>query len=322
MNSIKSTAILVQATIIALSIVTSLPGCGESSSEHKSNETECPAGQTVCSGACCDAGPDDCSGGACLTQPQDCGKNETQCGDSCCNDDTHECDKGVCKPIKPLCTAGEVNLSNSCKACAADNAQWIPRIGAACSEDGGSICDGLGKCAKWKSVATGVRHTCGVTESGTAMCWGDNSYGQLGNGKGGEYGTKSQVPQAVVGLETGVVAISAGGGHSCAVTSAGSVECWGQHIFMQFFGEETISNMNAVPAQVLGPESGAVAVSSGHGHACALTSAGGAMCWGWNFFGQLGDGTRIDNEIPQPVLGIESGVVAIAGGGQSSCAIS
>ncbi|MCL2825641.1 MAG: hypothetical protein FWD57_16735, partial [Polyangiaceae bacterium] len=199
---------------------------------------------------------------------------------------------------------------------------WIPRIGAACSEDGGSICDGLGKCAKWKSVATGVRHTCGVTESGTAMCWGDNSYGQLGNGKGGEYGTKSQVPQAVVGLETGVVAISAGGGHSCAVTSAGSVECWGQHIFMQFFEEETISDLNAVPAQVLGPESGAVAVSSGYGHACALTSAGGAMCWGWNFSGQLGDGTRIDNETPQTVLGLEAGVLAVTGGTYFSCAIS
>jgi hypothetical protein len=74
-------------------------------------------------------------------------------------------------------------------------------------------------------IAAGANHSCAVLSNGTVNCWGDNSYGQLGNGTSGGI---SRTPVAVSGIST-ATAIVAGGTHSCARLSDGTVRCWGRN---------------------------------------------------------------------------------------------
>jgi alpha-tubulin suppressor-like RCC1 family protein len=165
------------------------------------------------------------------------------------------------------------------------------------------------------NVAAGFFHTCARTTADGVKCWGQNAYGQLGDGTNME----RDVPVDVSGLTSGVTAIAAGQYHSCAVTSAGGAKCWGNNGSGQV-GDGTRFNTRSVPVDVVGL-SGTARLAAGFSHTCALTSTGGVKCWGDNSAGQVGDGTADVRLTPVGVSGLASGVAAIALGGSHSCAV-
>lgn len=163
------------------------------------------------------------------------------------------------------------------------------------------------------AVAAGDRHNCIVTSAGAVMCWGLNTYGQLGNGT---TGTSTQ-PATVIGLASGISAVSTSPYHSCALTTAGTVKCWGYNMYGQL-GNGTQNNSNT-PVDVIGL-TGAVAISNGYFHTCALLATGNIKCWGYNGQLQLGNGTGTSTSTPVSVIGV-SGVSSIASGGYHSCVV-
>ena len=165
------------------------------------------------------------------------------------------------------------------------------------------------------AVKAGSYHTCALTTGGGVVCWGYNNYGQIGDGTT----TQRPTPTPVSGLNAGVLALSAGGYHSCVLTAGGGVTCWGRNDSGQI-GDGT-SATRRPPTPVTGLASGVAVLAAGGWHSCALTTSGGVVCWGDNENGQLGDGTTTTRLTPTPVIGLQSGVAAVAAGTYSTCAL-
>ncbi|PYP50531.1 MAG: chromosome condensation regulator RCC1 [Gemmatimonadetes bacterium] len=142
------------------------------------------------------------------------------------------------------------------------------------------------------AVSSGGQHTCGITPAGAAYCWGNNGYGQLGSGTTSYADTAN--PVLVSGALT-FAAVSSGAFHTCGVTRAGAVYCWG-HNSVGELGNGTMTD-SATPVAVSGGLT-VSAVSGGYSSTCALTAAGTAYCWGYNGYGQLGNGTTRSSSVP------------------------
>jgi len=190
------------------------------------------------------------------------------------------------------------------------------------SDSAGVVCLGSsaidqsqsGRWEGFKSIAVGTSHVCGLTASGGVKCWGGNMLGALGDGT-----TENRpAPADVSGMASGVAAVAAGVDFTCAVQTGG-VKCWGSNDIGQL-GDGTYTG-SLIPVAVSGLDSGVAGVAVGVFHACAWKTNGEAWCWGENTFGQLGDGTQINNPIPVNVTGISGGVKAIAVGGNHTCAV-
>jgi alpha-tubulin suppressor-like RCC1 family protein len=148
------------------------------------------------------------------------------------------------------------------------------------------------------ALAAGDSHTCAVTGAGGGVkCWGWNGNGQLGDGTT----TNHSTPVDVSGLTGGVTEVAAGYWHTCAVTGAGGVKCWGNNLYGQL-GDGTTISRSGTPVDVSGLASGVAALAAGGRHACVVTSAGGVKCWGDNGFGQLGDDTLAQRRTPVDVV--------------------
>lgn len=152
-----------------------------------------------------------------------------------------------------------------------------------------------------------------LKSDGTVWAWGQNNYGQLGNGTTPD----SNTPVAVSNL-AGVVAISCGYWHSLAVKSDGTVWGWESNFWGQLGNGTIFVNANT-PGPVSGL-TGVVGIGGGLIHSLALKSDGTVRAWGHNSYGELGNCTNTNSNVPVQVRGL-AGVTAIAGAGQHSLAL-
>ena len=171
------------------------------------------------------------------------------------------------------------------------------------------------------AISSGDYHTCAILDDASVNCWGENNYGQLGDGTTTQRNTPTQTSS--LGAGRTVVAISSGDEHTCAVLDDASVSCWGHNSLGQL-GDGTNTN-RGIPTQTssLGTNRGAVAISSGGIHTCALLDNESVSCWGWGYLGQLGDGTNTNRNTPTQIssLGTGRAAVAISSGRYHACAI-
>jgi len=165
-------------------------------------------------------------------------------------------------------------------------------------------------------ISGGASHTCALLSDGGVKCWGGNSFGQLGD----MTNTGKFTPVDVYGLSSGVVKISAGRGHTCALLSTGGVKCWGHNAFGQV-GDGTRTNSNA-PVDVPGLSSGVSDISASlFMHTCAVLGTGNVKCWGYNDHGQLGDGIKNYRTTPVDVSDTTSRYLKVSAGYMHTCGL-
>jgi alpha-tubulin suppressor-like RCC1 family protein len=162
------------------------------------------------------------------------------------------------------------------------------------------------------SVVAGANHTCVAMTNGAAKCWGRNLYGALGDGTT----TQRSTPVAVSTLSSGVMAITTGDWHSCALLGAGTIRCWGRNYDGAVGDGSTTDRLT--PVAVTGIASGATSIDAGGDHSCAIVSSA-AKCWGRNAAGQLGNGTTTSSSSPVDVSSLTD-VMQLAAGFNFTCA--
>jgi len=172
------------------------------------------------------------------------------------------------------------------------------------------------------AVSARVWEACALLGDGTARCWGENDYGQLGNGTSAGPETChglacSTTPVAVAGLSD-AIAVSVGYNFACALLSGGTVKCWGDGTQGQL-GNGAMA-VSLTPVAVAGLTA-ATAIATGDYSACALLADGSVACWGDNTWGVLGN-VDAGNPAPSPisVTGLTD-VIAVSMGHESACAV-
>ncbi|HXI34300.1 MAG TPA: Ig-like domain-containing protein [Gemmatimonadales bacterium] len=169
-------------------------------------------------------------------------------------------------------------------------------------------------------AAATIGHACGLTPAGDAYCWGLNNEGQVGNGiEFTDY--EDSVPRLVVGGHK-FLELAVGNLHSCGVTTAHEIYCWGDDSRGELgSGKSTTYGFTATPTLVAGGLSwDHVSVSGGFSFSCGLTTTGAAYCWGANEYAQLGDNSTSDDSVPTAVVGGTT-FTSIAVGWTQTCAI-
>jgi alpha-tubulin suppressor-like RCC1 family protein len=147
---------------------------------------------------------------------------------------------------------------------------------------------------KVKELSVGREHVCALLDGDEARCWGNGSYGQLGQDSKENIGYKSGDMSKLGAIHLGkkVVKLSAGDLHTCALLEDGEVKCWGYGSAGQL-GQDSkedigdkLGDMAKLRPVSLGQK--ALQVSAGRVHTCALLKSGEVKCWGRGEFGQLG----------------------------------
>jgi alpha-tubulin suppressor-like RCC1 family protein len=199
---------------------------------------------------------------------------------------------------------------------------------------------GMGRTAA--ALAAGASYTCAILDHGVVKCWGANGGGQLGQGDTTTRGDgPGEMGDSLLPIDLGTgrtaVALAAGDAYNCVLLDNGTVKCWGYGLFGQL-GQGDTSNRGDGPGEMgdsllpidLGTGRTAVALAAGSLHTCAILDNGTVKCWGWNYYGQLGQGDANDRgdgpgQMGDNLLPVDLGTgrtaVALAVGSLHTCAV-
>ncbi len=247
--------------------------------------------------------------GATCVNPNVDPKNCGACGKKC----AISCSGGACVHASQI-ALGTLHtcarMDDGSAKCWGDNTNGQLGDGSTQNKTSPTSVSGLSKAAEI-SLGQGT-HTCARLSDGTAMCWGYNARGQLGDGTMQDKTT----PTMVLGLSK-VAQISIGAAHTCARITDGTVKCWGSNANGELGGPVQDTSK---PAPVPGL-SNVAEISVGGAHTCARITDGTVKCWGYNADGQLGNGMEDGKPTfspPTPVLAL-SNVAQITLGQSHTC---
>jgi alpha-tubulin suppressor-like RCC1 family protein len=173
--------------------------------------------------------------------------------------------------------------------------------------------------AQFALVALGDNHACAIrAPDASVVCWGDNTYGQIGNG-GGMPSYASPQPVALPGPARWV---TAGYEHACAVLDDGSLWCWGDNREGQLGLNDAYGSPNASKPVRVGNAVDWITVSGGEGHTCAVRAPGTMWCWGRNTNYELGLGTTNPDQLRAPTqVGMLTDWTFVELGQDDACAL-
>ena len=168
----------------------------------------------------------------------------------------------------------------------------------------------------WKSVSFSADDSfgCGVKRSGALYCWGHDSVGQLGDG----LPLSDQASAVRVGNGSDWKQVSAGGEHTCAVTTGGRLYCFGADDNGQL-GDGGSNTLSSVPVEVRGGVTTWKSVSAGRDHTCARRANRTIWCWGDDDSGQVGDGAGAGAKTRPTQVGSATTWTSVSAGADHSC---
>lgn len=277
--------------------------------------------------ACCDAGPADAGSDAGVERdaapdaPPPCVPSEELCNgadDDCdgtideapaeldCSvaNGTAACEDGACAVAE--CDFGfsdcDADLANGCETETETDAASCGACGRACPE--GVAChDGVCDDERIVAISAGEYHACAVRQSGEALCWGNNQYGQLGTGDN----TPRVTATPVVGSGDYIDVVAATV-LSCALTRDGAVECWGDNARGSLGDGTRIARWTPAPAVGISAITRIASGAYGNAYVLALDSSGRLWGWGNNYYGQLGPTAALEAAFPTP---FETGIAGV-----------
>ena len=155
----------------------------------------------------------------------------------------------------------------------------------------------------FSAITAGDAHTCALTTTGVAYCWGSGASGRLGNGNTTQQNSPTPVSISSLPAGTTFSAIAAGDAHTCAVTASGVPYCWGSGLDGRLGTGNVTSRTSPSPVSTSALPAGVrfSTITAAFAHTCALTTAGVAYCWGSTDQGQIGSGNAIQQTSPTPV---------------------
>ena len=164
---------------------------------------------------------------------------------------------------------------------------------------------------RFTTVTAGGAHNCALNRTGSAYCWGNDGFGQLGDHRR----VNSTTPIPVFGSMQ-FTRISAGASHTCAIQQGGSAYCWGDGRLGA--NGNGVAGIIDVPSPVSGSEQFAE-ISAGSNHSCGVTTGGSVFCWGGNDSGQVGTSTGGAPQMTPALVG--GGFTSVSAGHKFTCAL-
>jgi len=154
----------------------------------------------------------------------------------------------------------------------------------------------------WTNITAGQTNSCGIRDDGTAWCWGLGSYGAIGNSSNANQGSPALVNAAGT-TGTAWTDIDAGGFHVCGIRNDGTGWCWGNDAQGGLGNGATGGNLNVPSPITLTGVTGTAwtKIRNGYSNSCGLRDDGTAWCWGYNYYGALGNSNTTQQLAPVAV---------------------